>query len=229
MEFTEHTGEVAASSAAAKERRFRRRVVAVAIVVGAGAGVGLGATALAGAATSTTTTTTTTTPPSSGSTAPAVPRPAFRGRGLGGLFLGPGILGSGAGGGLVDGQFTVKGPTGAYETLDVRTGTVASVTNTSRSTWSLTVKSADGSKGTFTVNSSTSVNGGEMGIGSVKTGDTVNVVATVSGSTDTATSVTDRTVAQANGKSWLPSPPMPASPPAQTSGSFFFGGPATAS
>ena len=45
------------------------------------------------------------------------------------------------------------------------------------------MKSADGTSGTFTVDSGTSVNGGEMGIGSVKTGDTVRVTAVVSGGT----------------------------------------------
>jgi hypothetical protein len=105
------------------------------------------------------------------------------------------------------GQYTIKGPNG-YETLSERTGTVADVTDTSGSTWSLTVKSADGTSGTFTVDSSSSVNGGEMGIGSVKSGDTVRVTAVVSGATSTATQVIDETTLQANGKTWQPMGPM---------------------
>ena len=70
------------------------------------------------------------------------------------------------------------------------------------------MKSADGTSGTFTVNASTSVNGGETGIGSVKSGDTVDVTGTVSGNTSTATRVIDQSTLQANGKAWMPMRPM---------------------
>ena len=125
------------------------------------------------------------------------------GFGAGGGFGPPGI----GGGPFIYGEFTIKGPNG-YETLAERTGTVSDVTDTSGSTWSLTVKSADGTTGTFTVDSGTSVNGGEMGIGSIKTGDTVRVTAVVSGGTSTAKQVTDQTVLQANGGSWRPMGPQ---------------------
>ncbi len=46
-----------------------------------------------------------------------------------------------------------------------------------------------------------------MGIGSVKTGDTVRVTAVVSGGTSTAKQVTDQTVLQANGGTWQPMGP----------------------
>jgi len=109
---------------------------------------------------------------------------------------------------VIDGQFTLKGPNG-YETIAERNGTVSDVTDTSGSTWTLTVKSADGSSGTFTVDTGTSVNGGETGIGSVKTGDTVRVIAVVSGGTATAKQVTDETVLKSNGGTWQPMrPPM---------------------
>jgi hypothetical protein len=205
--------EASSPARAAKDRRFRRRVVTMSCVVAAGAGVGLGATALAGAASPSTTS-----PPSSSSppSSPPLVRPGLRGPfRLGGpaLFgLGPGI-----GGSVVHGQYTIKGPKG-YETIDERTGTVQSVSNTSGTTWSLTVKSADGTTGTFTVDSSTSVDGGESGISSVKTGDSVMVVGTVSGSTTTATQITDQTILKANGQSWLPMPPKPATANASTSG-----------
>jgi hypothetical protein len=89
---------------------------------------------------------------------------------------------------------------------------VSNITNTSGSTWSVTVKSADGTTGTFVVDSQTSVNGGETGISSVKQNDTVRVLALVAGSTSTAKQLTDETVLQANGNSWAPRPPEPPSP-----------------
>lgn len=183
-------------------RRMRRRLVTVAVALGAAAGVAVGATALAGAATSPTTTQ----PGANGETPATPPGPGghFGRRGAFGGFGGfGGGLAGGFGGPVVHGQYTVKGPNG-YETIDERTGTVSAVSDTSGSTWSLTVKSADGSSGTFTVNSSTSVNGGESGIASVKSGDTVVVTGTVSGGTTTATRITDTTTLKANGKSWMP-------------------------
>ena len=202
----------AADPEAAQVRRFRRRVVTATCVVAAAAGVGLGATALAGAATSPSTTT----PPSQGT--PPVPRPAMGGHLR---FGGPGLfgLGLGLGGGMVHGQYTIKGPNG-YETVDQRSGTVSALRNTSGSTWSLTVKSPDGTSGTFVVNSSTSVDGGESGIGSVKSGDTVTVVGTVSGSTATATQIVDQTVLKTNGKLWLPMPKRAVTPNAASGASF---------
>jgi hypothetical protein len=196
------------------------RALKLAVGLGAVAGVAVGATALAQAATSggaapssdatvtasgATTSTTTTVP----AHVHGFAGPGRFGAGLGG----PGGLGALGGPGLgagpfIYGQFTLKGPNG-YETISERSGTVSDVTDTSGSTWSLTVKSADGTSGTFTVDSGTSVNGGEMGIGSVKTGDTVRVTAVVSGGTSTAKQVTDQTVQQANGGSWRPTgPPM---------------------
>jgi hypothetical protein len=198
----------------------------VAVGVVAAAGVAVGATALTEGATSSATpgssrdasvtasgaTSTTTTQP----TRPHV----FGGPGGFGRFGGPGAFGGlGLGGGSVlYGQYTVKGPNG-YETLSVRTGTASTVTDTSGSTWSLTVKSADGTSGTFTVDTGTSVNGGEMGIGSVKTGDSVQVTAVVSGGTSTAKTVIDTTSLQANGGSWRPTMPKPVMPPSSNAGS----------
>lgn len=193
--------------------RPRRRLLKLAVGVGAVAGVAVGATALAQAATSSgpaganpatvaaadATTTTTVPGRPHGFGGPGRMRGGF---GAGGGFGAPGL----GGGPFIYGQFTIKGPNG-YETLSERTGTVSDVTNTSGNTWSLTVKSADGTSGTFTVGSGTSVNGGEMGIGSVKTGDTVRVTAVVSGGTSTAKQVTDQTVLQANGGSWRPDGP----------------------
>ena len=147
------------------------RALKLAVGLGAAAGVAVGATALAQAATSSDGA-----PPSSGANVTAsgsTPTtsepdqgPGLDGPGRFGRFGGfPGGGGPGIGGGpFIYGQATIKGPNG-YETLAERTGTVSEVTNTSGSTWSLVVKSADGTSGTFTVDSGTSVNGGEMGIG----------------------------------------------------------------
>jgi hypothetical protein len=195
MESTEET------TRAVPGRSMRRRVLTVAMALGAAAGVGVGATALAAAATSPSTT-----QPGSGETTPSTTPGPHQGPGghFGGRFGGGAFgFGGGFGGPVVHGQYTVKGPNG-YETIDERTGTVSAVSNTSGSNWSLTVKSADGTSGTFTVDSSTSVNGGESGISSVQSSDTVVVTATQSGGTATATQITDQTTLEANGKSWMP-------------------------
>jgi hypothetical protein len=193
------------SGANGGHRWSRRGIVTVAMAFGAAAGVGVGATALAGAATSPTTT-----QPGSATSTPSTTTPGTTHHGsvghFHGGFAGPGGFGGGfgvGGGGVVHGEYTVKGPNG-YETIDVRTGTVSDVTNTSGTNWTLTLKSADGTSATFTVDSSSSVNGGESGIASVKNGDTVMVTATVSSGTATATQIMDQTTLQANGKSWMP-------------------------
>jgi hypothetical protein len=198
--------------------------VQLAVGVGAAAGVAVGATALAtsgpstasphdsdASVTASTAVSTTTTIPTRPHGFPGAGR--FRG-GLGafGGFGGGGGFGASLGAGpAIYGQYTVKGPNG-YETLSERTGTVSDVTDTAGSTWSITVKSADGTSGTFTVDSGTSVNGGETGIGSVKTGDTVQVTAVVSGSTSTAKEVIDETTLKANAGTWRPGAPQPDTP-----------------
>jgi hypothetical protein len=171
-------------------------------------GAAIGATALATAATSggspSATGATTAAYGSNGSSSGSTALPPPGPWGGGGRFFGPGEIG----GPVLYGQFTVQGPNGV-ETIAERNGTVTDITNTSGSTWSLTVKSSDGTSATFTVDSGTSVNGGEMGISSVKQNDTVRVLAVVSGSTSTAKQVTDETVLQSNGDSWVPKPPNP--------------------
>jgi hypothetical protein len=121
-----------------------------------------------------------------------------------------GGIGFGGFGPVLHGEATVKGPNG-YETIEVQTGKVTSVSDVSGSTWSLVVTSADNSAITYSVNSDSSVNGGEMGIGSVKTGDEVSVTATVSKGTATVKNLLDTTKLQANRGSWAPQ--MPKSPP----------------
>lgn len=223
MPATPPTGQVPPGASAPETPRGRGRWFKLAVGAGAAAVVAVGATALAQSTTSTTTThdsdASITASAATSSTTTTVPGGrhgfGFGGRFRGGIGPAAGFGGLGLGGGpVLYGQYTIKGPNG-YETLSERTGTVSDVTDTAGSTWSLTVKSADGTSGTFTVDSGTSVNGGEMGIGSVKTGNTVQVTAVVSGATSTAKQVIDQTTLKANAGSWRP---MPA-PPSPTSGS----------
>jgi hypothetical protein len=95
--------------------------------------------------------------------------------------------------GVLHGQVTVPKSGGGYQTLDVQDGTVTAV-----STGSVTVKSADGFTHAYTVTSNTVVAAGAAGIGSVKTGNTIFVIATVSGSTATAANIIDLTAVKAN-------------------------------
>lgn len=104
------------------------------------------------------------------------------GRGFGGPMGGRGGLG--AVGNALHGEFTVSDGNGGYTTDLLQNGTVTAVSGTS-----LTAKSADGYTKTYTINSSTQVDATSSQISSVKTGDTVTVIANADG---TATAVDDR-------------------------------------
>lgn len=86
------------------------------------------------------------------------------------------------------GDFTVS-VNGTYQTDRLQTGTVSSVSATD-----ITVASADGYTQTYTVGASTSVDNGADTISNVAKGNTVTVVAAVSGNTATATTITDTTL-----------------------------------
>jgi hypothetical protein len=88
--------------------------------------------------------------------------------------------------GAIHGQFVAPKPGGGYQTIDTQRGTVTAV-----STTSITVKSSDGYTRTYRVTSSTNVDAQRAGIGSVKTGQTVSVLATANGSAATATQIVD--------------------------------------
>ena len=122
--------------------------------------------------------------------------------GLGGVRLGAGI------GNVEHGQVTIRKKNGTDETIDVQRGTVTAVSSTS-----ITVKSTDGFTDSYAVSSSTIVDAESAGIGSVKTGDTVYVTATTSGSTVTAINITDATAVKA-GRAHFGVPSAPASPSA---------------
>ena len=207
-----------------KHSRSRfRRAMQVGVALGVASGVAVGAAALASAATSPTTPTT----PSGGS-APKTSAPATHGHHMAGGrfggfgFPGDGFAGAGFGGfgPVLHGEATVKGPSG-YETIEVQSGSVTSLKDVSGSTWSLVVTSADKTALTYTVDSGTSVNGGETGISSIKTGDNVSIVAVVSKGTSTAKTVIDTTRLSANGASRAPmrGGPMTGGPKSAPSGS----------
>jgi hypothetical protein len=111
--------------------------------------------------------------------------------------------------GAVHGQFVVQKPGGGYQTVDVQRGAVTAVSGTS-----ITIRSSDGFTKTYQVMTSTNVDAQRNGIGSVKTGNQVSVVATVSGSTATASSIFDFSLLPAmhGGTGWNHTPP-PTAPP----------------
>jgi hypothetical protein len=146
--------------------------------------------------------------PSGSATAPAAPKHRFPGW-AGGHGI-AGIGGIGGIGGAVHGTLTVPKSGGGYQTVDVQRGTVTAVSSSS-----ITVKSADGYTASYAVTSATEVNAESAGIGAVKTSDSVFVTATVSGSTATASSVTDVTSIGASRGSFG-FPDKPAAPGSQT-------------
>jgi len=89
--------------------------------------------------------------------------------------------------GTVHGQVVVVKPGGSYQTLDIQRGKVTAVGPSS-----ISVRSADGFTASYTLTGSTDVDAHRDAIGSVKVGNQVVVLATVSGST--ATSITDLTL-----------------------------------
>ena len=121
-------------------------------------------------------------------------------------------MGFGFGGvfGAVHGQFVVPRSGGGFQTVDTQRGSVTGVSATS-----ITVKSADGFTKTYQVASSTNVDAQRSGIGSVKTGHQVVIMATVSGNTATAVSILDFNLLPAmhGGGGWNHSAP-PSAPPA---------------
>lgn len=132
-------------------------------------------------------------PTASPSAAAAAPAPSATPSGPPGRgFRRFGAAGFGFGGGLfgaLHGQLVVRKPGGGYQTVDVQNGQVTAVSSTS-----ITLKSADGFTKTYTVTSSTLVDAQRDGIASVKLGNQAAVLATVSGSAVTATSIRDLTL-----------------------------------
>jgi hypothetical protein len=98
--------------------------------------------------------------------------------GPGGMTGGPGGMAGGGLGRALHGEYVASDGNGGYVTKITQTGEVTELSATS-----LTAKSDDGFSKTYTITSAQATG--------LATGDTVTVVATESGSTATATSVTD--------------------------------------
>ncbi|MGH9105228.1 MAG: hypothetical protein ACRDZX_05210 [Acidimicrobiales bacterium] len=201
-----------------RRSRIGKTAAGLALIVGTGAGAATVALASAGGrspalASADSGTTPTTASPSTGTT---TPRPSRRGGfpgrlgpsswGLfGGFMAGPGgPVGGESAPGVVHASYTVKGPDGKYETIDMQYGTVEAVSSSS-----VTVKSADGFSQTYQVAPTSVVDAGPTGISSVKVGDEVNVQGVAGANTVTAERVDDLTRVAANRKSWAPSPAVP--------------------
>jgi hypothetical protein len=198
-----------------RRSRITKTAAGLALILGAGAGAAAVASATTGgASTSPPGASASTNPAGTATTGPStspVPRQRRFGPGgpggPGGFFGFGGAGGPGMGMGLgpngaIHGTFTVKAPSGSYETIDTQYGTAESVSSSS-----ITVKSADGFSQTYTVASSTVVDAAYNGILSVKVGDTISIQAVVNGSTVTAERVLDLTQVRANHPSWSPGPP----------------------
>lgn len=112
------------------------------------------------------------------------------GRGPGGLG-GPGAIPRAA----VHGDFVVPDGNGGYLTERRQTGKVTQLSATS-----VAVSSPDGFMSTYVVDAATRVDNGANKITDVKTGDTVTVLAKVSGGSATATSIADRALGRQFGQ-----------------------------
>jgi hypothetical protein len=134
--------------------------------------------------------------PSVGSHAPSFPK---FGR------FGPPFGHFGFGFGAIHGEFTTTAPGGGYETLATQVGTVTSVSSSS-----ITVKSVDGFTRFYGIDANTEVTAVNNGISDVKSGDTVRVLAVVSGGKASAVDLVDATRAQQLRGRWQP--PFPSEP-----------------
>jgi hypothetical protein len=106
----------------------------------------------------------------------------------------PGMAWSGHGGWTmpVHGQIVLAKSGGGYQTVDFQNGSVTRVDSTS-----ITLKSADGFTQSYPITGSTIVSAGRDGIGSVTSGNSAIVLATVSGHTATAVRIIDLTMLKA--------------------------------
>jgi len=114
------------------------------------------------------------------------------GGGMGGASSGFAVLGS-----ALHGDFVVSSGSGSYTTERLQKGKV-----TKSSSTSITVASDDGFTSTYVINSSTTLTENNQTVTSIPTGDTVTVIATLSGTSDstaTATSVTEGTTTTSGG------------------------------
>lgn len=160
----------------------------------------VGGVVLAGFAQATAQTPTPTPSESGGTTTQQAPKngPGPGGRGHHG---GPGGMG-------IHGEFVTAAPGGGYQTIATQRGEVTAVSATS-----VTVKSEDGYSRTYVVDDNTSVNAGNEGIGDVKTGDDVHVLAIVANGKANAVELRDATETGRIRDRWAPRPPAPEGAP----------------
>ena len=150
---------------------------------------------LAAAATGVALASTSSTPSPSGSTASpnsgtqkqegTGPGPGGRQRGPGGMR---GVLGFGGPMGALHGEFVVPRQGGGYQTIVVQRGAVSSVSSST-----ITVKSDDGFSATYAVGADALVNAARNGIGSIKKGDELAVLAQQKSGNDAALTIADLT------------------------------------
>ncbi len=124
--------------------------------------------------------------------------------GFGGGFGGPG---AGPVANALHGDFVVASGTG-YATERLQTGTVTAVSATD-----ITVRSTDGYTQSYVVGSGTSVDQGSDTISKVARGNTVTVIATVSGQTATASTIEDTSIAARVGRGGTGQGSGPGGPP----------------
>jgi hypothetical protein len=205
--------------------RFRRRnVVAglatVAVLAAAATGVAMASTSTPSPSPSGSTAT-----PGNGTQKGVSPQGGGHFRGPGGMRGGPG--GPGGFGGMIGpmgalhGEFTVPKQGGGYQTLVMQRGSVTSV-----SSGSITVKSQDGFSATYAVSADTLVNAARDGIGSIKKGDDVTLLAQRKSGNDTALQIGDLTKFKGLGDRFGPGRDRGAAPspaPTGSTGSSSFG------
>jgi hypothetical protein len=132
---------------------------------------------------------------------PTAPAEGEQPKGAPGLRGGKGGLGRGA----IHGEFVTRAPGGGFQTLATQNGEVTSVSSSS-----IAVRSEDGFSRTYSVDENTLVNAGRDGIGDVSDGDTVHIVAVVSGNSARAVQIFDATNVRELRERWRP--PRPEQP-----------------
>lgn len=172
------SSEPAAESAAPARSRKRAAIAGIALVGVGGLAGGIAATASSAGASSAGPVASTPSPVPTG-------QPARPGHGFGPGF-GGGLLG--IGGRIEHGSAVVKDRAGTTKTVDLQNGKVTAVSDTA-----LTVKSDDGFSQSYVVVAATRVTKDWQGstASSIKTGDTVMVIATETGGQHQATLIAD--------------------------------------
>lgn len=192
MDHDAGTADVLAAGDDRRSERPKGRVLGGVALLAAGGVVGA-ALALGGGAAAQTPEPTQSTAPGQGQGEQRGPGPKIgKGRGHGARHLGgPGI----------HGEFVVPNADGGYQTIATQRGEVTAVSPTS-----ITVRSEDGYSATYVVTADTLVNAARDGISTISNGDTVHVVAIVSGDTRTAVRISDGTLLKKGRDRLAPAP-----------------------